>query len=257
MYYQIVALHPGFSGASNATVGLVAPNGGWLNYNLALPEETFSTVQEMYDWVRTRASIGLSATAETNPVFTTPYPDAVWSAQPGAGDDTIIGLFDDQPDEASWIAFMETVEASYAVAQAAQPFTYTTEPEVGRYRSEFTFRLYFTSDDDATSPSSGLTGASLSWLTPGFEWVGYAGDPYPLEPTYDTTEPPGYAVLVRQGPINRVVNQNMLRIQALLEELVDATQAADQYPQLALDLNGFRLTNLSDNSAGNAPARRA
>lgn len=97
-----------------------------------------------------------------------------------------------------------------------------------------------------------------SGTSAGATYIETAGfiDPYPDAPTFDTDgSDPGFAVSLRQGPINRVMNGNVLRLQVALEHLLDRTSESDSNPQLVIDLNGYALTNLSASVEDNAPAR--
>ncbi len=77
----------------------------------------------------------------------------------------------------------------------------------------------------------------------------------PFLPTYDRD--PGFAVILRPGPINRMMNGNLPRIRDALEKLVDKASAADSNPQILVDLNTHRLLNVATSAEDNAIARQA
>lgn len=123
------------------------------------------------------------------------------------------------------------------------------------------FRIWtgLTGYDNEVFSSSCLAFNGMTVLDTGGTW----SDSYPSDPSVETplgnprlprtSETPGFAVSLVQGPVNRVMNTNMTKIAELLPLLLDAEPEAEDVPQLVIDLNGHRLLNLSG-SSGNALA---
>ncbi len=81
---------------------------------------------------------------------------------------------------------------------------------------------------------------------------------YPSDPTYPDPLSPddvGFSTRLVQGPVVLTINRNGVIVQDILELLADSNLAADQNPELQLDLNGFSLVDMADSPADNAPAR--
>lgn len=117
-------------------------------------------------------------------------------------------------------------------------------------------------DGAGYTSDGGGTGTS-AYTFPFVVALAYEGVPYPDEPTFaeDQGNPfiptydrdPGFALTLRQGPVNRIMNGNVLRIQAALSLLLDAAPSEDDNPQVCLDLNSHQLVDLVSEDL-NSPA---
>lgn len=117
-----------------------------------------------------------------------------------------------------------------------------------------TYEVYIwrTADAQPSTPSFIVAGTSLTvtGLVPGTQYTWSVQAKFTCDPEGER------ATRLIWGPLNRIMNLNCLRIQVMLEGILDAAPLSTDRPTVVVDLNGHSFTNLIASAEADAPARK-